>query len=63
MSGQVFKMKEWENQMGGLEKAAEMSEVDYLVETNIVLHDYEHPESLTNHGTSTLLKLREVRMK
>jgi len=53
-------MKEWENQMGGLEKAAEMSEIDYLVETNIVLHDYEHPDSLTNHVSEVLTKLREV---
>ena len=60
VSGQVFKMKEWENQMGGLEKATEMSEIDYLVETNIVLHDYEHPDSLTNHVSDVLTKLREV---
>ena len=53
-------MKEWENQMGGLEKATEMSEIDYLVETNIVLHDYEHPDSLTNHVSDVLTKLREV---
>ena len=53
-------MKEWENQMGALEKAAEMSEIDYLVETNIVLHDYEHPDSLTNHVSDVLTKLREV---
>ena len=46
--------------MGGLEKATEMSEIDYLVETNIVLHDYEHPDSLTNHVSEVLTKLREV---
>ena len=69
-------MKEWENQMGALEKATEMSEIDYLVETNIVLHDYEHPDSLTNHVphraltigltvmnvSAVLTKLREVRI-
>ena len=55
-------MKEWENQMGALEKATEMSEIDYLVETNIVLHDYEHPDSLTNHVSDVLTKLREVRI-
>jgi len=59
VSGQVFKMKEWENQMGALEKATEMSEIDYLVGTNIVLHDYEHPDSLTNHVSDVLQKLRE----
>ena len=53
-------MKEWENQMGALEKATEMSQIDYLVETNIVLHDYEHPDSLTNHVSDVLTKLREV---
>ena len=46
--------------MGALEKATEMSQIDYLVETNIVLHDYEHPDSLTNHVSDVLTKLREV---
>ena len=55
-------MKEWENQLGQLEKASEMTEDDFQVESNIVLYENakNDPRSFTRHVEETLNELRAV---
>ena len=54
-------MREWENQMGTLESAAEMSKSDYLVSTNIVDFDSDSDTAnLTKHIDEILVLLRQV---
>ena len=62
VSGQVFRMKEWENQLGQLEKVGEMTEDDFMMESNIIHYDNakNDPLSFTKHVEKTLNELREV---
>ena len=62
VSGQVFRMKEWENQLGQLEKASEMTEDDFQVQSNIVFYENakNDPRSFTRHVEETLNELRAV---
>ena len=58
-------MKEWENQLGQLEKASEMTEDDFMMESNIIHYDNakNDPLSFTKHVEQTLTELREVCLK
>ena len=62
VSGQVFRMKEWQNQVGKLEKVGEMTDDDYLMESNIIHYDNakNDPMSFTKHVEQTLNELRQV---
>ena len=55
-------MKEWENQLGQLEKASEMTEDDFQVQSNIVIYENakNDPRAFTRHVEETLNELRAV---
>lgn len=70
VSGNVYQMDCWKNQLGSLESKEQMSPEDYLVENNLIGFDCKKVNSssygecgnceVTQYVIATLTELREV---